>query len=95
MLKKRDKIISSVRKWQVKYLKRRHKFGIELPKTVEHALALNTKDGNALWADAMSKEMENVRVAFKVLPDDKSVPVGNQFVECNELISKWKISDIR
>ena len=57
-----------------------HKFGIELPKTVEQALALDAKNGNTLWADAISKEMENVRVAFKVLPDGKSVPIGHQFV---------------
>ena len=76
MLKKRDRIIASVRKWQTRYLKRSHKFGIELPKTVEEALTLDANDGNTLWADAISKEMENVRVAFEVLPDGKSVPIG-------------------
>ena len=68
VLKKRDTSIASVRKWQTRYLKRSHKFGIELPKTVEKALILDTMYGNTLWADATSKEMENVRVAFKVLP---------------------------
>ena len=68
VLKKRDRIIAGVRKWQTKYLKKIHKFGIELPKTVEEALALDAKNGNTLWADAISKEMENVRAAFEVLP---------------------------
>ena len=27
--------------------------------------------------------MENVRVAFKVLPDGKPVPIGQQFVQCH------------
>ena len=80
MLKKRDRIITSIRRWQTRYLKRSHKFGIELPKTVEEALTLDTKNGSTLWADAISKEMENVRVAFKVLPDGKSVPISHQFV---------------
>ena len=80
VLKKRDRIIAGVRKRQTRYLTRSHKFGIELPKTVEEALTLDAKNGNTLWADAISKEMENARVAFEVLPDGKSVPIGHQFV---------------
>ena len=48
VLKKRDKIIASIRKQQTRYLKS-HKFGIELPKTVNHALMLDAKYGNTLW----------------------------------------------
>ena len=33
--------------------------------------------------DAMSKEMENAKVAFKILPDWKKPPIGYQFVQCN------------
>ena len=46
VIMKGDRIISSIRKWQVRYLKRSHKFGIELPKTVNQALALDAKNGN-------------------------------------------------
>ena len=67
VLKKRDRMIASIK-------------SIELPKTVKHALALDAKNGNTLWADAKSKEMENVRVAFEVLLDRKSVPIGHHFV---------------
>ena len=80
VLKKRDRIIASIRRQQTRYLRRSHKFGIELPKTVEQALALDAKNDNTLWADAISKEMENVRVAFEVLSDRKPVNVGHQFV---------------
>ena len=83
MLKKRDRIIASIRKWQTWYLKRSHKFGIELLKTVEQAHALDAKNGNVLWTDAISKEMENIRVAFEVLPDEKLLPIGHQFVQCH------------
>ena len=55
--KKRDRIIASIRKQQTRYLKRSHKFGIELPKTVEKAYNLDAKNGNTLWADSISKEM--------------------------------------
>ena len=80
MLKKTDRIIATIRKQQTRYLKKSHKFGIELTKTVEQALTLEVKNCNTLWANAISKEMENVRVAFDVLPDGKLVPVGHQFV---------------
>ena len=55
VLKKRVRILASVRKQQIRYSKRSHKFGIELPKTVEQALVLDDKNGNTLWADAISK----------------------------------------
>ena len=47
VLKKRDRIIASIRKWQTRCLKKSHKFGIELPKPVEQAFALDAKNGNA------------------------------------------------
>jgi hypothetical protein len=48
VLKKLDRIISLVRKRTTHYLKRTHKFGIEVPKTVKEALALDPKIGNTL-----------------------------------------------
>ena len=47
VLMKRDRITSSIRKQQTRYLKN-HKFAIELPKTVEQALALDAKYYNVL-----------------------------------------------
>ena len=55
VLNKRDRTIASIRKWQTRYLKRSQKFGIELPKTVEEPLALDAKNINTLWADAILK----------------------------------------
>jgi hypothetical protein len=48
VLKKCNRIISLVRKRTTRYLKRTHKFGIEVPKTVKKALALDHKNGNTL-----------------------------------------------
>ena len=79
-LKKRDRIIAAVNR---RYHKRTHKFGIRLPKTVKEAYELDRLNGNTMWADAIKKEMKNVRVAFKILTDDEKVPVGSQYIDCH------------
>ena len=50
---------------------------------MEHDYALYTNNGNILWADAKFKEMKNVRVTFKKLPDGRSVAISNKFLQCN------------
>ena len=67
VLKKREMIISLVRKREARYLKRKEKFGIAFPETVEEAYALDRKNGNTFWADAISKEMKNVKIDTKVI----------------------------
>ena len=94
MLKKRDRIIVSVRKLKTRYLKNCHKFGIELPKTVEQAIALDAKIGNTLLADVISKELKGVRVAFKILPNGKKVPIDHQFMLCH-MVFNIKMEDFR
>ncbi len=92
MLKKRDRIISLVCKRTTRYLKRTLKFGIEVPKTVKEALALDCKNGNTLWADAIAKEMKEVRTAFIILPDGHSAPIGYQKIPCH-MIFDVKVED--
>jgi hypothetical protein len=60
VLRKRDRIISAVAKCSARYLKRTHKFGIEIPRTVKEALELDRQNGNTFWADAIAKEMAEV-----------------------------------
>ena len=60
-------MIDMVRKQQARCLKRNHQFCIELPKTLEQALALHAKDSTVFWADAIVKQIENVKVAFNIL----------------------------
>ena len=69
-------------------------FGIELPKTVKEVYALDAKNGYTLWVDPISKEMENVRVAFKVLPDWKSSSILSQFVQCH-MVFDFKIKGFK
>ena len=90
-MKKRDRIIAAVKKC---YHKRTHKFGIELPKTVERALEIDKENGNTLWRDAIAKEMKNVRVAFDILDGDKPIPVGYQFMKCH-LVFDIKLDSLR
>ncbi len=93
-MKKRDRIISLVCKQTTRYLKQTHKFGIEVPKTVKKALALDRTNGNTFWADASSKERKEVLIAFNILPDGHSVPIGYQKIPCH-MIFDVKIEDYR
>jgi len=96
VLKKRKHIISLVRKRQTRYLKRTHKFGVEMPRNAEHAKELDEANGNTLWQDAIAKEMEKVRVAFKILEGGERAPIGYQFIKCHLIFDvKWKISSVR
>ena len=68
-LKKRDSIIFLVKKQHTRYLKKTHKFGIEMPKIVKEAAKLDAENGDTKWVDAISKEITNFRVAFDILKD--------------------------
>jgi hypothetical protein len=94
VLKKHDQIISLVYKRTTCYLKRTHKIGVEVPKTVKEALDLDHKNSNTLWADAIAKEMKEVCIAFNILPDGHSAPIGYQKIPCH-MIFEVKMDDFR
>ena len=48
VLKKRDRIVASIRKHQTQYLEKSHKFGIEFLKTEKQAITLDGKNDNTL-----------------------------------------------
>ncbi len=79
----RDQIISLVKCRSAQYHKWTHKFGIELPKTVEEANAINKATGTSFWHDAIELEMKNVQVAFDVLPDGVAPPSDHQDMKCH------------
>jgi hypothetical protein len=83
VLRKRGHIIALVKKWSTRFLKKTHKFGIELPRSVAEAYALDKKNGNTLRADSIAKEMKNVQVAFKILAKGGKLPIGFQRVGCH------------
>ena len=80
-IKKRERFISKVKS---KYWQRTHKYGIEIPKTVAHAVELDAKNGDTRWWDAIMKEMANVRIAFKRFEGEKGdLPPGFQEIKCH------------
>ena len=94
VLKKRERIIKAVKGRQARYLKKSFKFGIEVPRTVKEAYELDRKNGNTLWADAIKKEMENVRAAFRIAADGEVIPIGYQQIRCH-MIFDVKREDFR
>ena len=72
-LRKRDTIISAVK---ARVRKTTHKYGIEIPTSVEHAKRLDSQNGNNLWMKALSKEMSNIGVAVEVLVYGVLAPPG-------------------
>lgn len=73
VMRKRDRIISSVNS-RVKRVT--HKYGVEIPSSVDHCYRLDKQNGNTLWRDALNREMNNLRVAFDILEDKRSLPPG-------------------
>ena len=72
-LKRRDRIIAGVAS---RSKKKTHKFGIEVPRDVRHALQLDKENNNTFWADAIRKEMSEVRVAFDIKDKDSRIEPG-------------------
>jgi hypothetical protein len=79
-LRRRDRAIKKVK--STKYWLQLHKYGVDLPKTVAEALAINRRTGTTFWRDAIEKEMRNVMVAFE-FSDDRSPPVGYVKATCH------------
>ena len=72
-LRKRDIILAAVKQ---RVRKTTRKYGIEIPRSVEHAIEIDRKNEDTYWQDAIALEMVNIGVAFEVLEDQKQVPNG-------------------
>jgi len=86
-LQRRNRVIGRVKS---KYWRTTHKFGIEIPKTVEHALRIDRETGTDYWRKAIEKEMKNVRIAFEkwnqgdaTLARSQGVLPGYQEIKCH------------
>ena len=64
-------------------MKRMQKFGIDLPKTIQKAYQLDKKNGNKKWAIAITKEMNDDRIAFDILDTEDNTPIGYQKIHCH------------
>jgi hypothetical protein len=86
-LRKRDIILSKVK---ARIRKTTHKYGIEVPTSIEHSLAIDKENGNTLWRDALAKEMTELGVAFKVLEEERQAPPGWKKVT-GHLVLVWGV----
>jgi hypothetical protein len=78
-LKKAARIMAKVKVRNV----RQEKFGIQVPRSVEEALAIDRTSKTTYWGDAINKEMKNIEIAFRILEEGEQVPVGYQFIRCH------------
>ena len=72
-----------VNKVKTRMRKGNTKFGVVIPTTVKEALELDRKNGNMYWSDAIRKEYDDVKVAFKLLDDGESIPPTFQEITCH------------
>jgi hypothetical protein len=76
------------------YLKKNMKFGNEVPTLVDHALKTNKRNGNTLWADAIAKEMKDMRIVSKCLNPGKRAPLDYKWIKYHMIID-IKIEDFQ
>ena len=67
--------IKSKKRWR-----QSHKYGVQLPKTVDEALEIDRLTGTDFWKKALDKELKNVFQAFEFV-DSENVPIG--YTQCN------------
>ena len=91
VLKRRNRIIAAVNK---RHSKQNFQFGIEVPTDLAGAVRIDRKNGNTLWQDAIKKEMDTVKIAFRVLEPDEEIPPGYQKIQCH-LVFTVKMENFR
>ncbi len=60
----------------VKARRMTHKYGIEVPRSLKEVLALDVKNGDNYWSEAVGKEMGTIVVAFEILEPNAHPPPG-------------------
>ena len=53
-----------------------HKYGVEVPTSIELAYRNNTVNGSHLWCSAINRKIENLKVAFDILHKGQTPPQG-------------------
>ncbi len=77
VLKKAHRIVKAAKHRKVR---KKIKFGVVIPDSVEEAYALDKENGNDFWAKSIDKEIKNVKVAFKVLEEGEKPPPGSKHI---------------
>ena len=87
VLRKIDRTIAGVK---ARVLKKRFKYGFEVPETVAQVIELDEINGNTLWQDGIEKKITTVRLAFKTRNEGDQPPPGYQYMQCH-MIFKIKL----
>ena len=58
-------------------------YGIEIPKTVNHALEIDQEAGTDFWRKTLQLEMSKILPAVKVLDKNEAKLVGYQQIPCH------------
>ena len=72
-MRKRDVILSGIKS---RIRKTTHKYGIEIPTIIDHGHRIDKENGKKFWIDANATAIQNIGVAFKVLPEGYIPSVG-------------------
>ena len=75
-INKRNKIINAITRVPKKLMK----YGIRIPSCVDEALKFDKENNDDLWTKAITKELKNVLIAFRLLDDNESIPVGSRLI---------------
>ena len=51
-------------------------FGTNIPRDIDEAISVDTKNENTLWYDALIKDIFEVEIDVKILGDHDNIPVG-------------------
>ena len=69
MLKKQEAIISDIKITASWLIEKNIKFGIRVPQTVTEALRLEKNNGNHMWRDVITKDINAVMIELKLLDE--------------------------
>jgi len=76
-LKHKNRIIRNIK---TRYKKKTHKYGIQVPMSVEGAYQIDRESNTNFWHQTILKEMKNNAVAFHFLEEGEQVPVGSTWI---------------
>jgi hypothetical protein len=74
---RKNRIISNIK---TRFTKKTHKYGIQVPRSIEEAYQIDRETNTDFWHQAILKEMKNNAVAFRFLEEGQQVPVGSTWI---------------
>jgi len=76
-IKRKSRIINNIK---TRFKKKTHKYGIQVPLSVEEAYQIDRETNTDFWHQAIMKEMKNNAVAFRFLEEGEHIPVGSTWI---------------